>query len=275
MKNCQINNKLHPLIANIAILLNRYHLMVKLLRGLMHNMKKKHNIIKRSINHFCYKLAIFLINYRWSNHVSYIDGWIPKASLLIPILGYLILFNDATADFINFNTIANEKNINFGLIGNSRLKMIYFAFMFLGISNLWYRMRRPYQFRFGTDVMQYTRTALEVFKLTDYRDIHHRIRHEGHNTSGGKYYDSEWDGFIEAARNIGEGTGQVKHTGDWEKAKSKYGNLLRGILDDAYYEADTTRRVDLSFCLVLSTIGYILLTIPSGDLFIKILLTLF
>jgi hypothetical protein len=129
---------------------------------------------------------------------------------------------------------------------------------------------KPYAFRFGRNVIDYTRNALELFTLGDYVQIHGTIRHQGHLTLDGKYYDSEWEGFLEAARNPGEGTEKVIRSGNWEEAKRQYGNLLRSMLRENFFRSDIQSRVSLSTCLLLSTVGYILLAIPSIDLFAKV-----
>ena len=212
----------------------------------------------------------FIYNFSWSDWIAYIDGWIPRFCFFIPIIGYLILFNDQVVGMMEFHRLTREPSFDWGLTTSARLRFIYYALFFLGISNLIYRVKKPYAFRFGRNVSDYTRTALELFTLGDYLQIHGTIRHEGHLTLNGKYYDSEWDGFLVAARNPGEGTENVIRSGNWEDSKRQYGNLLRSLLRENFFRSDTHRRVSLSICLLLSTVGYILLSIPSLDLFVKV-----
>jgi hypothetical protein len=127
-----------------------------------------------------------------------------------------------------------------------------------------------YAFRFGRNVIDYTRTTLDFFTLSDYIQIHGTIRHEGHFTLDGKYYDSEWEGFLTKAQNPGEGTDHVERTGSWEDAKMEYGNLLRSILRENFFRSDIENRAALTICILLSTFGYLCLAIPSADLFAKI-----
>lgn len=220
--------------------------------------------------HFNTRWNTFVYNYAWSDWVAYIDGWIPRFCFFIPIVGYLILFNDRIVGLMEFHTLTREASFDWGLNTSIRLRCVYYALFFLGISNLIYRIRKPYAFRFGRNVADYTRTALEVFTLGDFINIHGTIRHEGHLTLDGKYYDSEWEGFLAAARNPGEGTEKVVRSGSWEDAKRAYGSLLRSMLRENFFRSDTRRRVWLSICVVLSTFGYTLLAIPSIDLFIKV-----
>jgi hypothetical protein len=216
----------------------------------------------------------FIYNYQWSDYVVYIDGWIPKLAFSVPILGYLILFNDKTSDFLIFQQLANEHISSFGLSGVQRLRLLYFGLIFLGISNFIYRVRKPYQFKFGSNYMDYSRCCLEIFTLSNYNDIHHQIRREGHLTVRGKYYDSEWDGFLNRASNTDEGKNTVARDGDWEAAKKKYGSLLLDMLYENFFRSDRGRRGWLTVCLLLSSFGYVCLLFPSFDLFIKVLLSM-
>jgi len=202
--------------------------------------------------------------------VTYIDGWIPKLALSVPIIGYLIIFNDKVSEMLIFKELANEEAFSIGLDGVQRLRLLYFGLIFLGISNFIYRLKKPYQFKFGTNLVDYTRTSLENCTLYDYMQMHGTIRSKGHLTTSGKYYDSEWDGFVEASTNTGEGTDKVKRDGDWESAKSKYGGLLRGILAETFFRYDIGKRFWLSLCVLLSTLGYLFMLAPSLDLFIKV-----
>lgn len=215
----------------------------------------------------------FIYNYQWSNYVSYIDGWIPKLALTVPILGYLILFNDRASELIEFNQLAGEQIDGIGLEGVQRLRLLYFGLIFLGLSNFIYRVRKPYQFRFGTNFVDYSRTCLDIFTISDYINLHGSIREEGHISVRGKYYDSEWEGFLDAASNTGEGTENVERDGNWEESKRIYGSLLRDILYEAFLRCDRGRRGWLTSCLAISTLGYIFLLLPSLDLFIRVIVS--
>lgn len=212
----------------------------------------------------------FWYNFGWSDWVSYVDGWIPRLSLSVPLLGYLILFNDQVGKALEFVHLTSATAAEFGLTGSQRLRFVYFALLVLGLSNFIYRLRKPYAFRYGSSLVEYTRTCLDVLKLGDFVNMHGRVRSEGHLTLDGKYYDSEWDGFLSEASNPGEGTDKVVRSGSWENAKSKYGSLLRSMLRETFFRQDTGRRGWLAACVVLSTVGYLLLLAPSLDLFAKV-----
>lgn len=219
------------------------------------------------------KWATFTYNYCWTDYSAYIDGWIPKFSLMVPIIGYLILFNDEFVQIFEFKRITSN---NFdGLSAKDRLHLLYFGLIFLGVSNFIYRVKRPWIFVYGENIIEFTKACLESMKYGDFLAFHQTIRREEHLTQDGKYYDSEWDGFVIAALNKGEGTQEVKRNGNWEDAKRQYGSLLRSILREIHFRNDITRRFWLSLCLALSTIGYICLIVPSADIFIKVIKSIF
>jgi hypothetical protein len=213
---------------------------------------------------------LFSYNYAWSDWVAFIDGWIPRFCFFFPVVGYLILFNDQVVGMLEFQKLTREPPYEWGLGTSARLRCIYYALFFLGISNLIYRLKRPFSFRYGTNLSDYTRNALGLFTIGDFMNIHETVRYKGHLTLDGKYYDSEWEGFTAAALNAGEGTDQVERTGHWEDAKQKYGSLLRSMLRENFFRQDIGRRTWLSVCLVLSAVGYTLLAVPSIDLFAKV-----
>ena len=220
------------------------------------------------------RLQTFWYNFGWSEWVPYVDGWIARFSLFVPIVGYLILFADQLGGSLHFKHLAGATT-EVGLTGPQRLRFVYFGLFALGISNFLYRLKRPYIFKFGTTRIDFSRTGLESFTYQDFLSMHHEIRSKTHYTLDGKYYDSEWDGFKEAATNRGEGTDRVERTGHWEDSKSKYGSLLRSILSETFFRGNIQRRSWLVACIALSTAGYLLLFVPSADLFIKVLLSSF
>lgn len=212
----------------------------------------------------------FWYNFGWSDWVSYIDGWIPRLSLTVPLVGYLILFNDTVGRAFEFLHLTGQTSGDFGLTGVQRLRLVYFGLIFLGLSNFIYRVAKPFAFRFGTNLTEYIRTCLDIFTLNDFVQMHSRIRSEGHLTLDGKYYDSEWDGFMFEARNEREGTASPSRSASWDNAQRKFGSLLRSILRENFFRQNTYNRIWLCVCVCLSSFGYLLLITPSADLFIKV-----
>lgn len=213
------------------------------------------------------KIGIFRYNFGWDKYVKFIDGWIPKVSLAVPLIAYLILFNDSINELIQFKKITND--IVIGLNSSQRLKCIYFGLVFLGISNVIYHFKKPYLFKFGDNYVEYLRTSLEVFTFHNYIEIHNYIQNDGHFTQAGNYSKKIWSSFEEEYQVIDDASGR----GDWGRIKSKYGDLLIDLLEENWFKYTKHNIASLALCLFLSTIGYLLLIAPSIDLFMKVLLS--
>jgi hypothetical protein len=161
-------------------------------------------------------------------------------------------------------------------VGTSlRLQLIYLGLIFLGVGNFVYRLKRPHVLRFGQDQFEYVDFALRNFTYRNYIDIHGSIRHEGHFTLDGKYYDSEWNKFQNDVKGRPEGDESGNHwgiMGNWIAAKHENEHLLRSMLSEYFVaKAFHTRRIWLISCLCISTIGYLLLSIPSIDIFLRVM----
>lgn len=216
----------------------------------------------------------FRYNFRWSDYVWLLNGWTSKFSFAVPIVGYLILFNDSVAATISFDRLTNGQPSFHGLSSDTRLRLLYFGLIFLGISNICYFIFRPHVLRLAENQINYTNTALNIFTLRDYISINDRIGYGGHVTLYGKYYDRDWGDFLQRA------TGDYGDVSDltsahWSEAKAKHENLLRCMLIDHFFYYDTKRRFILLFLLFLSTLGYALIMIPSLDLFIRVVRVIF
>jgi hypothetical protein len=213
------------------------------------------------------KWATFRYNFGWSAWVWCLDGWIAKCAMAVPIVGYLVLFNDGVSRHISFNELASEDQLSvLSLSASGRLKLIYFGLIFLGAANILYRWWRPYIFRIGTNQFDYVERALVHFTLETYIDLNSVIKHEGHRTQHGKYYDAEFESFLSVATGK---SGRVNAS--WSEAKSKFEGLLRSILIESFFRNNIKQRLALTGCLILALCGYGLLLIPSVDLFVKVI----
>lgn len=211
-------------------------------------------------------------NFAWSDYIQLFDGWIARCAIGVPALGYLIIFNDTIAEHLTFKTITSNDPNQFYFDTVTRLRFIYFGLIFLGLSNLVYRIRRPWVHRIGKELNEFTENALKTFTPTQYIRLHGIIRNEGPFTPSGKYYDSEWDRFLLLAVGVeGRSSKSDNRPGHWHEAKLKYETLLRGILNESFFRNSINRRISLSLCIFFSLIGYLFLLLPSFDLFIAVL----
>ena len=219
------------------------------------------------------KWGEFTYNYQWHDYVVYLDGWVVRFAATIPILGYLILFNDDIASYLRFDELTSSKDTEFWLTGSQRLRFLYFGMLFLAAANLLYRIRRPYAVKKAQSMEAYLEWADQVLTFSDYLDMHDQIRNNDHISQDGKYWDADWDAFRADAR--GDEGDEGQRGGDWGAAKLRHGDLIRSVLRETYYRSSRSRRKSLTLCLCVAAIGYILLGIPSVDLFWRVLMVTF
>ena len=214
-------------------------------------------------------------NFTWVTLTPYINGWVPKFALFIPIIGYLILFNDSISDKIQFSALLNSSTSNeyfLSFSSSTRLKLLYFGLIFLGISNFFYHLIKPAVFNIANIPMEYLKLCIENFTLKDFEGIHLGIQKHGPQSSYGQYDPVEWTIFKSEAAAYGNTNNKIKDSNNinWESAKQKHGNLLRLLLLEQFYGDNVGRQKRLITLFVASTIGYILLLLPSLDLFIQV-----
>jgi len=217
----------------------------------------------------------FDYNFAWPDFASYINGPAAKAAALFPVVGYLILFNDTISNHLTFEDLTDNQVLYGGLSSALRLQCLYFGLLSLGISNVIYMLRRPRVMKFGENSLDYINVGIHNFDVGFYLDAKGEIRRDGHLTMGGKFYDADFDNFMETARGNSTMDGDIVRSADWASAKNKYEHLLRGILMDYYFRRTIERRLSLTGCIAVSTAGYFLLLIPSLDLFIKVLAAIY
>ena len=200
---------------------------------------------------------------------GYIDGWLPRFSLFVPIFGYLILFSDGVSEHLKFTNLVEQSSYYIGLNGSQRLRLIYFGLIFLGAANLLYRIRRPKSLLLGEDTMEYVKNCFENFSYIDYEDINARIYDKENRIIYNQKYDDSWMRFTDHAQEIQNGRST------WDEIKAKHGSFMRGLLKSDFKAYDRRYKKSLLTCIILSTLGYVLLAVPSIDLFTKVLLTTF
>jgi hypothetical protein len=219
------------------------------------------------LDHLKRRFHTFKYNYRWSDYVWLLDGWVAKLSLAVPLLGYAILFNDTVAQHIAFDRLANENTLHFGLSSSARLKLMYFGLVFVGLANILFRIRRPFVLRRGRGPEEFVKNSLETFTAREYISINDDISRGETYTQYPKYYVADFNDFL----NQAIGSEQSPNSAHWADAKAKHEVMLRSMLLEFYFKNDRKRRYALSVCIFLAAIGCLCLLIPSADLFAKVL----
>ena len=213
----------------------------------------------------------FVHNFRWDDYVAMFNGIGSKFVVLVPLIGYLIIFNDIIIDNFGFETLIGHSGSELLLTDVTRLKLVYFGLIILALSHLTFRLRKPLALRQVDTQEQYIKFAHEVFSPRDYIEIEGRISKNGHTTLYGKDELCHWESFREA---IGRPDSNDKSY-NYTEALKRYKNLTTCLAIDNFVYQVTSRKKSLLLSLILYFSGVMLLAVPSIDLFLKVLISSF
>jgi len=100
---------------------------------------------------------------RWSLIRRLANNEISKVIGLIPLAGYLILFNDGLADAIGFNQIAGRtanESSPFLLGTTSKLRLVFFGSIFLFLGTILFRLRSPKEIEVAQSELEFSDNVL-------------------------------------------------------------------------------------------------------------------
>lgn len=123
---------------------------------------------------------------------------------------------------------------------------------------------------------------MNLASLSYFIDTNYKIRKSGFDpfTRGGKYYDSDYEHFVELCTGAPPGKSikeayQAKKSANWDEAVKRYEPMLTGMMEEIYFIEGRKRKGVLTFCVVLAFSGYFLLAVPSIELFLSVLSAVF
>lgn len=188
-----------------------------------------------------------------------------KATPLFPAIGYLIIMSDSLSGFFR---LWIERDINDGgslsfLLFNERLYFIYFGLMALAVSSIMFnfwcppvvkRHETPYSF-VSSDVDNLGRIELRRIIGIGLGIIEREIRRYGNNMSVQQY--EEYRVIQEAARGYMVSGGKL----------DSYREHIAEMLILYYIEVNNRNVIGRLLCAFFMAVGFILLAVPSADVF--------
>ena len=128
---------------------------------------------------------------RWEAVKGVANNDFTRVVALIPVVGYLILFNDEIAGMVSFDALAGvgeAKRSPFLLVGLTKLRLVFFGSLFVLCSFLTYRLFRP-------EVLEESKNGLEFSELVRQRySVHElaQIEERVHSQSWTERTDAFW-----------------------------------------------------------------------------------
>lgn len=211
-------------------------------------------------------------NLRWDNFVYLLDGPMTKSFFLIPVFGYLIIFKDYFIESADFSTLVGNEKTTFVISPGSRVRFVYFGMIFVGIAYAIYLLRRPSVMSRSTNQAGYLEFAKRNFTFRNYEDIYDEICKEGAYSIYGEDHLDQWEDFkilvggkeFESSKKV---YGDKVH---FTETQSRFEGMIRALVIDYYIRGVRSRRSSLILCIFLAMVGYLLIIIPSGDLFARV-----
>lgn len=190
-------------------------------------------------------------NYTWEHWLPFIDNWIPRFSVVVPVVGYLILLSDDVTQFFQYSQIVDSTYLLGGLDATERLRFVFFGLWFLAISNLIFRLRGPSVLKIARTSILYRSVSYDVNTFLDYYELVGRLevlRPLSEYQSGAKEI---WSSFDRSADMWSDDAQAYQANNSWDEAKSSHGAFLRELLKWDFYARVCENRV-LSLCVFVS-----------------------
>jgi hypothetical protein len=199
--------------------------------------------------------------WRWSNLRAMGNSPAVKMTIFIPLVGYMVIFNEKILSYIQLSEHIFGKEVLNGASANDslRLILIYFGLSFLAAGSIIYQFFCPDEVkRFATsiDYVAAARSNIGEFSL---KQIENRlIRQLG------------FESFGELAAVVGFGEGR---NAEWGERDAKEEALAKGeltVLDANFRKLNESRLLARISVYILYLVGLLLLSVPALEVFSKV-----
>lgn len=215
---------------------------------------------------------------RWDKCLFLFENNLARFSLAFCAVGYLILLNDMAVNVLDFEEITAPSKSVLKMDVVDRLTYVFFGALLIAFGRVVYLVGRPKAIQYGPYLSDWSNYGYSELTFTDFRSMHDQICKLGAHTSYGEYSKEEWSVFSSDAIYRGasesytqEAKVKFAKSFDYTTAKRKHENLIRSILIDRYFSDSSSRRLILLFCILTSSVGYLLFFLPNIDLVLTIL----
>ena len=221
----------------------------------------------------------------WDGLRPILKGDLARLLVVIPIVGYLIIFNDSIVNSFEFTTITQGYGtIIFSTI--HRLQLLYFGMITLGVCTLWFNVRCPISVKQAADAVSFKSFAREHYSIRDFvRAYMVEEERSGFGMGDNDPYDrDDLRSFLQAAvRNsiaIPDADSEIFLEEAWflsasiqdrEAAIQSHSELISDLLYLKYENDRRSQRKELKSIWLITAFALILIALPSIDTFISVL----
>ncbi len=219
----------------------------------------------------------------WQRLKPFLNGHLAKIAPIVPLIGYVLLFNDTISKNLSFESLTGGAGTAF-FSSIARLQLIYFGLIFVGVASFIFFVKCPQTIILADDEFHYREyvfknySVLELFLL--FRFVEEKTVFASDDETNFDR-DSLYE-FIDRA--LPEETEPVSALSDeeiWfelrnvrnrETAISRSSEFLTAVLNRHYVYQKTRRRMSAATASILLLTGTLMLALPSLDVFISVII---
>lgn len=210
--------------------------------------------------------------FRWEAVKSVANNDFTRVVALIPLAGYLILFNDEIAGMVTFDALAGVGEADqspFLLEGLTKLRLVFFGSLSVLFSFLTYRVFRPAVLEASENDLQFAELVRQRFSVLELA----RIEEEVHSKSWIERTDAFWVvlGQRRSKKPVVSGYRPDVRAYMFKKHGDYIGFLAREWWEGMMHTYRPARICSFAFGIV----GYAMLAIPTLDIAQAVLRELF
>jgi hypothetical protein len=196
----------------------------------------------------------------WTTLRTIGNSWAVKATVLIPLIGYFIIFNENIIRYLNLATefTAGKQT---SLTVQPRLLQVYFALCIISVASVVYTLVCPVIIKRYDSSATYVREEAEHLGDIVIADIEERLRTSPHSTKQYKIIRDRYDG-------PGIDRGESKEQAEARLNSAKNFNLA--VLHTYYDLLNQSHPLARLLTLSCYVVGFFLLAIPSVQVFLRV-----
>lgn len=182
----------------------------------------------------------------WSHLSSLSNSSAARATVLIPLIGYLILFNEKMVDYLNLIGVLNGGDMHNGV--SFRLLSLYMGLCFIAAAVMVYALRCPSEITGFSTAPQFIAHVQGTMSGPSIRNIEVVLGNE-------PTMQDEFEG-VRIVRRM-----EVKANDD---------EYIRGLLQLYFDYLNESREFSRLVCILFYALGFAFASMPSAKIFLKI-----
>lgn len=200
---------------------------------------------------------------RWQTVKAVAKNDFTRVVALIPLAGYLILFNDEIARMVSFDTLAGVGETDsspFLLDGLTKLRLVFFGSILVFLSFLIYRLFRPEVLEASNNDLEFSELVRQRYSVYELA----RIEESVHSESWTERTEAFWIFLGERRAKKPVVSGYRPDVRD--QMFATHGDYIRFLAREWWEGMMHTRRPARICSLTFGVGGYVMLAIPTVDI---------